>query len=303
MSAKGIYAKVVADSISLDGHRLTTFEVRLWRGMLSEFNTHRVFSRNSESSRAVPWAKKVQRIKDDPYIPVLWSSEQKGMEGGDEIERPWEAEDLWVLRASVSAVEHAEALGEMGVHKSIVNRLLEPFMFHTVIVTATSYGNFFGLRCNPKADPNIRVAAEQMQAAYEASQPDLLDDGQWHLPYVEGEDLDAIAARVDERLVIATAVQVSSARCARVSYLTQDGRRDFEEDLNLYDRLTSADPMHASPLEHVATPDGQNAHEVVVQNAFTKETKTLTLPKYGNLIGWHQHRFDVEVGKNYQAYA
>ena len=315
------YAKIIADSISPAGHRLTTFEVRFHRFVLAEFNTHRVFSRNSASSRAIPLSKQLEKVTTDPAMPLVWPAEQKGMQGGDEIENVEGARGVWQDAAN-DAASHAETLGvgeedyHLGVHKSIANRLLEPFLMHTVVVTATAWDNFFGLRCNPMAQPEIRVAAEMMEKAYRDSVPALIDEGMWHLPYIDRQDITAAedhclattAGDFGRSHVTRLLVQMSSARCARVSYETQDGKRDPAEDVSLYTRLTSADPMHASPLEHVATPDPYNQHTVTYDARITASgeivgPRTLTLPKYGNLLGWHQHRFDVEAERGYQAYA
>lgn len=262
-----IQAKVVADSVSEWGDRLTTFEAVIHRYVLSELNTHRQFSRNSASSRAIPVAKQIERIKKDPAIPVEWGSAKPGMQAGGPLsdEDAKEARRLW-LRGRNNAVRTAEALLELGLHKQVVNRLLEPFMWHTVVFTTSTPGlvNFFDQRCSPLAQPEIRVAAEAIREAYERSKPKRVDYGSWHLPYV------------DEQLPLDVAKKVSAARCARTSYLTQDGNRDPEEDVRLYERLVSARPMHASPLEHVATPVG----------IYDK------CP--GNFVGWKQLRHQVE---------
>jgi hypothetical protein len=295
-------AKVIADSVSPEGIRLTTMEVCLHRFTLAELNTHRVFSRNSASSRAIPLKKQLDRVWEEPAVPVTWPAEQPGMQGGADIEDITSAENVW-LRARVSAHNEAQALGRLGVHKSIANRLLEPFMWHTVIVTSTAWKNFFGLRCNPMAQPEIRAAAELMEKAFADSQPRDISDGMWHLPYIYPEDWQE-NPDFTEAESYAHLVKVSAARCARVSYLTHDGRPSHEADLNLYDRLVSADPMHASPLEHVATPNGRNMHWVDMHSRFDGDRHAaIRLPKYGNLLGWHQHRFDVEVARGYQAFA
>lgn len=268
------------------------------RFVLAEFNTHRVFSRNSASSRAIPLRKQLDRVLNDPAFPVSWPAEQPGMSGGDELE-PEGLVQLWMI-ARNRAVECARAAGNDGLHKSVANRLLEPFMWHTVVVTSTSWQNFFGLRCNPMAQPEIREAAEAMYQAYEESAPRPTKPGEWHLPYIQPDEI--------EFHEVHDLIRVSSARCARVSYLTQNGVRDISEDLKLYSRLVSATPMHASPLEHVATPNHENRQEIRVQrrvmlDGVRKGTKTLTLPKYGNLLGWHQHRFDIEILRDYQAHS
>ena len=124
-------ARIIADSISPYGDRLTTMEVTFHRFVLAEFNTHRVFSRNSASSRAIPLQKQIKRIREGIAYPVLWASEQKGMQGGDEVDDTMTARMCWESAAN-DAIASALRLQDLGVHKSLVNRLLEPFMWHTV---------------------------------------------------------------------------------------------------------------------------------------------------------------------------
>lgn len=295
-------AKVVADSISVDGHRLTTLEVVIHRFCLSEFNTHRVMSRNSASSRAIPFAKQLDRVMDDPALPVSWPAEQRGMQGGEELPDRGLLADVW-LDARDAAVRQAKHLSSLGVHKSVVNRLLEPFMWHTIAVTATAWENFFRQRCSPLAQPEIRVAAEAMRAAMEASTPGKLGVGEWHLPYVQDVDREWAASRFEAHGLLRSLdldatellVRISVARCARVSYLTQAGVRDPSEDLRLYDRLVTAEPPHASPLEHVATPAAWN-----VRTGYDSDS---LLPVVGNFLGWEQKRLSVELARDYQFYA
>lgn len=242
-------ARVIADSVSPAGYRLSTLEVRLHRFVLAEFNTHRALSRNSASSRAIPVSRTLASIAEEPAVPLFWPGEQRGMQGGANLSHDGEekARQIW-LDARDAAVHHAEQLYALGVHKSVTNRLLEPFMSHTVIVSATDWDNFWHQRCSPLAQPEIRFAAEAMRAAYRHSRPRLVGWGEWHLPYISD----------DERRThdLATLTRVSAARCARVSYLTHDGRRSISDDLRLWRRLIDARPPHASPLEHVAIPTG-----------------------------------------------
>lgn len=272
----GVYATVIADSVSPTGDRVTTMEVQCHRFVLAEFNTHRVFSRNSASSRAIPLAKQIERVTTNPAVPLVFPAEQKGMQGGDEVEQRDVAAILW-RDAADSAVTWARTLGSLGVHKSVANRILEPFMWHKIIVTSTDYSNFFAQRCSPLAQPEIREAADRMREALADSTPADTDWDQWHIPYVgdDPETLDALAGKVDAPAPWDTACKVSAARCARVSYLTHDGTRDPQVDLDLYDRLATADPPHWSPMEHVARPARPDE------------------PTRGNLDRWVQMRHEV----------
>jgi hypothetical protein len=276
-----IEAKVIRDSISEDEHRLTTLEVVMNRFVLAEFNTHRMFSRNSASSRAIPLARQIERIQEEVARPSVWATEQKGMSGGDPLDDDGEAQARMVWdEAAALAVSKAKILGDMGVHKSICNRLLEPFMWHTVIVTATEWDGFWWQRLHRTAMPEMRLVAEAMYDAYMMSTPVEVKEAEWHLPYVDDDEIELMRQNEFKPW------QISAARCARVSYLTHDGVRSFEADYELYLKLAHrpdmvlfdpmSDPPHASPLEHVATPDlGQWAP--------------------GNFHGWAQLRH-IELG-------
>src|SRR3954452_23556453 len=145
-------AKILKDSISAAGARLTTFEVTIPRIVLAEFNTHRVFSRNSASSRAIPVAKSIEMVEDDPFVPEVFAANQKGMQGDDPLDARNEAEAARVWHdALFDAIFHAKKLEELGLHKALANRILEPFKWHTIIVTATEWDNFFALRTDSNA--------------------------------------------------------------------------------------------------------------------------------------------------------
>lgn len=269
-------AQVLADSISPTGFRLTTLEASFPRFILAEFNTHRVFSRNSASSRAIPIAKQLRRVLEDPYVPIEFGSNQPGMQAGPPLsgekeaaaEREWlSARDDAVRRVLALVTDPELAAGDdlfgalqeveeatrnrarpaewLNVHKQVANRLLEPFMWHTVIVTATEWENFWNLRCHPDAQPEIRLIAERMRDATEASDPAEIGWDEWHLPLVRTEDREQVASIED-------LIKVSAGRCARVSYLTHAGKRDLDADIQLHDRLLESG--HMSPLEHPARP-------------------------------------------------
>lgn len=243
-------ARIVADSMWGSYHRVTTIECTFHRFVLAEMNTHRVFSRNSASSRAIPVTKMLQRFKEDPALPISWPAEQRGMQGGAELvgEDLEDAQLLWTRMMEVTdylVSEYVKAHEpEHRLHKSLLNRWLEPAMWHTAIITSTEWQNFFTQRCTPLAMPEMHAAAEAIRDALRKSRPVRLFPGKWHLPYIEfPRDNDVHAAALP---------LVSAARCARVSYLTQNGLRDWEEDLNLYRRLVK--DGHWSPLEHPCTP-------------------------------------------------
>ncbi len=273
-------ANIICDSVSPAGHRLTTIEITIHRFILPEFNTHRIFSRSSASSRAIPVSKQIEKILSNTAEPCKFGVNKQGMQAdqdlsGNNLDK---AKETW-NKAMHSAVRSAEKLNELNVHKQIINRLLEPFMWHTVIVSSTEWENFFNQRCSPLAQPEIKVVADAIREKYNNSSPKIIGDGEWHTPYIQKDE---------ENLSRRTKVKLSAARCARVSYLTHDGIRDTEKDLDLYNKLTTANPPHLSPLEHVATPYKENCVKIISPN------KIRLVSVLGNFLGWKQLRHQEE---------
>ena len=272
-------AKVIADVINPNGNRLVIMEATFHRFVLAEVNTHRSHSRSSASSRAIPVETMLGKARNSPAFPILWTREQPGMQGGDELlgfDRN-DAEDL-LKRISDFTIEQIAAYIERHpdkstrLHKSLLNRPMEWFQYHTVIIGATDDGwaNFFAQRAtrhSPLAQPELRAVVDLMLEGYETSTPQFLNYGQWVTPYIQpGEVFHTEEMRKE----------VSAARCARVSYLNHNGVRDVGADLDLFAKLAAAEPMHAAPLEFVATP-------------LTQAMKPL-----GNFTGYRQFRHIVQ---------
>lgn len=261
-----ITAKIIADSISEDGNRLTTMQLLYPRFIHSEFMTHRMFSRNASSSRAIPIPKMIQSVRDNPAMPIHWGKNQPGMQAREEVDNitMYRAKVAW-LGAMDNSCRVAEELGNIGVHKQLANRLLEPFQHIHVVVTATEWDNFFALRNHPAAQPEFQDLAAKMQQCYELSLPWSISYGDWHLPYTNWSD-----GSIPQRII------KSVASCARVSYTNHEGKESTSlEDSGLYLRLTTADPPHMSPVEHQAM--------AVPGDKF-----------YANFRGWRQHRWELE---------
>ena len=261
-------ARVLLDSISSAGVRLTTMEVRYPRFIHSEVMTHRVFSRNAASSRAIPIRKMIDAVRAEPAMPLWWGRNQSGMQAREELSPPARAlaQAEW-RRALDHALLAAERLAssEIGLHKQLVNRILEPFAWITVIITATEWANFFTQRTHPDAQPELKHVAELMLAAYRASEPRRLGLGDWHTPLILPDEEAALPLDLRRN--------ISVARSARVSYLSHEGTRDHAKDLELYERLLAGGANgHWSPFEHVATP-------LVAADDWS-----------GNFRGWEQYR-------------
>lgn len=273
-------AKVILDSISPDGIRLTTVQVRFWRPMLPELNTHRAISKNAGSSRARPSKAIIDQVRKDPWGPIHWGKNQAGMQAREELKGDWlmVAKTRWVWAARETA-DKAEGLLNIGLHKQIVNRLLEPFTYVDVLLTATDWANFFALRLHEDAQPEMQDLARAINSAMDASEPTLLQPGEWHLPYVSGTG-DEVDGDFEFR-GIETLKRLSVSRCAKISYTAFDGTVEpIEKELDRYRCLIESQPMHASPCEHQATPD------VWVNNMDDFGNRRL----HGNLLGWVQLR-------------
>lgn len=263
-----IEAKVIEHSVSPGGVELVTLQLKYPRFILPEFNTHRVFSRNASSSRAIPVQKMLDQVRTEPAMPLHWGKNQPGMQADEQLQdmEVSHAKQLWKEAANYASFV-AEKMMAMGLHKQVVNRLLEPFLHISAVVSSTEWSNFFALRDHKDAQPEIQALAREMRWAMDNSTPKALVPGDLHLPYVTEDERRTLDGRHD------LLCQVSAARCARVSYLKHDGTTpSIEEDVELFNRLAGGVPIHASPLEHQATPSADPGEWS------------------GNFRGWYQYR-------------
>ena len=264
-------AKILKDSISPAGVRLVTWELIYPRFVHAELMTHRVFARNSASSRAVPTNKMLERIKNDPVLPKYWGKNQSGMQANEEL--PKDDIELtkreWLELRDIT-MSYVERWLERGLHKQIANRPLETWMFITVIVTATEWDNWYGQRTADEAQPELRWVAREMFDIQHEHKPNVVDYGKWHTPLLEYDEIKVLN---DSGWDAHELKNVSVGRCGRVSHLTHQGIRDPMEDIDL--TLNKMLPFgHMSPFEHVATP-------------FTKENEDNWS---GPFRGWFQYR-------------
>lgn len=239
------YAKVIMDSLnpSYDKSRITTFEVCAPRFLLAEINTHRILAKSAASSRAIPVKKRIEMVRQSPFIPESFGKNKPGMQADEALDKDDQeiAEGIW-KNAITSAITYAEEMVSISVHKQQANRLLEPFCFYTGVITGTEWENFYNLRLHPDAQPEFQKLAGLMKEAHDASTPIKRD---WHHPYAEG---------LIENLGIHTSAYVSAARCARVSYRTFDGKMsEVDDDLRLCQDLIKGG--HMSPFDHQAMAD------------------------------------------------
>lgn len=276
-------AKVILDSISPDGIRLTTVQVRFWRPMLPELNTHRAISKNAGSSRARPSKAIIEQVAKDPWGPIHWGKNQSGMQALDEMDEiDLDLARAFWIGAAKGAASSAQLMSMRGAHKQIVNRLLEPYTYVDVLLTATDWANFFALRLHEDAQPEMQDLAQAIKDAMDASEPKLLQPGEWHLPYVEDDDARRVSrSGLADITIIESLKRLSVSRCAKISYTAFDGTVELiEKELARYSRLIESQPMHASPSEHIATPDRWPDHG-----------ESWEYPhQHGNLRGWRQLR-------------
>lgn len=258
------------------GDTLYTFKLTFPRIILAEVLTHRVFSRNTASSRAIPTKKLRKRVMQDPFVPMFVGKNQKGMQAGDSLDTTSSAtvRKLWRWARIPACFAHW-CLEKIGVHKQIANRLIEPWMWVEQVCSMTELDNFLKQRAHPAAEPHLQALAYYIQFIkdnvdslirmmreedVDVVDPDtlrnfgfgllinkvqVLNPGEWHLPFAEDYDVTEPINSVGR--------VTSAARCARVSYYLMDGKEStWEEDNKLYEKLAGADPKHLSPLEHPA---------------------------------------------------
>jgi hypothetical protein len=274
--------------------RLDSLLLRYPKCIHAELMTHRVFSRNAASSRAIPVDKMIQSVLDDPFVPLFWGRNQKGMRAGEECNANiplWEAEYVgaesreaaW-LRARDKAVNSARAFACAGYHKQIVNRLLEPFSHITVLVSSTNWSNFLALRDHPDAEPHMQLLAKEIRKALDGASVQTLQPGEWHLPFVTDIVWEWAYASDDPEWK-QNLIKLSVARCASTSYKTVDGfDMSLERAIEIHDKLVSSKPMHASPLEHVCQADNW------AEGAITGRSGWVHPEQHGNFTGFRQYR-------------
>lgn len=317
-------AEVILASKAEGCPRITTMRIRAPRIIWAEIMTHRVFSRNARSSRAVPVKTMLEEVRNTPFVPWHWGKNQKGMQGGEEclnivnldvwgltgyegeteiygIEKEgFGREEAW-LHARDRSVEVAAAMMEAGYHKQIPNRLLEPFSWIDGLITSTDWENFFWLRDHKDAEPHLQDLARLMKQAYDAAEVQELVPGEWHLPYVTEDDWEE-GMRHPESFML----KLSAARCARISYKPFDGNASYEKELERYELLVSSDRIHASPTEHQAKPDVEcqlpdegDWADLDNMGIDISLLKWASPHLHGNLTGWIQAR-KLIAGENHR---
>jgi hypothetical protein len=266
-------ARILADSTSPAGARLTSWVLTYPRFIHAELLTHRELSRCSSSSRAMPIEKMIRQVIEDPAMPIHWGRNRSGMQAREELSdvEQFNARLDW-LRARDRAVETVKHLTALGLHKQVANRLLEPWSWITVVMSTTDHANLFHLRDHDDAQPEFHKLATMLRVELEMSKPRELRVGEWHLPFhMPDRDSDLNEDQL---------VRVCTGRAARVSHLTHDGKRDPVADLVLHDKLVAAG--HWSPFEHCAIA----AKDLV---------------RSGNFVGFVQYRkmFKSEYASSY----
>ena len=287
-----ISAKVIADSVSPDGVRLTTFEVEFHRFVLAECNTHRVFSRNYQSSRAVPVQSMIDQVRENPAEPIHWGKAQAGMQAEEELDQMAieQMRDMWAVAAKEAATS-AQHMLSLGGHKQVINRILEPFIWTRGVITATEEGfnSFFKLRLHRDAQPEIRRLAEFMADAYAESEPNYLKPEMWHTPYFgDGYWHKCMSVPLE------TAVKISSSCAAQVSYRKLDDTAETAE--RIYGRLNfpkngvyPEDPCHFSPAEHAAMC-------FTGEKCINNDTTPSSIGGNFQTTSWYQLRKMMEIG-------
>ena len=298
MKHKLISAKVIADSVCPQGVRMTTMEIEYPRFILAELNTHRMLSKNSASSRAIPVKAMHEFIKANPATPVSWGKNQPGMKANEDVGSAvaTEAEQIW-NRAKDDALHWSDALAhKLAIHKQIANRITEPWMTMKTVISGTEWNNFFHLRNHADAQPEIKALAEAMTVAYTTHLPVPLKPGQWHLPYitiaeyVPTGELQYLNNNFDP-ISLEEAKIVSASCCAQVSYRKNDD--SFDKAKKIYDQLILSEPVHASPIEHQATPmdvDSMCRFEPDTWQPGVTHVSANSDLWSGNLRGWIQYR-------------
>lgn len=289
--------RIERDSITRYGERLITFVGTFPRFILAELNTHKMISKSSASSRAIPVATQLKRLANDPFLPIYWGRNQSGMQAAEELtdaeivicKRIWDEHKQF-------SVKRAMDLMDAGLHKQISNRLLEVHMWHTAIISGTDWDNMEHLRDNKAAQPEFREWAHMAFEMKRDSNPAEVDPDGWHLPFIfpsECNETSPDFMRLEQR------IPVSVGRCARVSYLTHEGTRDIQADIDLATKRLQTSG-HMAPFEHAARAMTDHERQMFSRKApIPAPGSTISEPLWmdgpetwycGNFNGWVQAR-------------
>lgn len=321
--------KIIADSINAVGKRITTFELDYQRFIHAELLTHKMLSRNSASSRAIPVSKVLEQVRNDPAMPSYWGKNQPGMQAKEECNNDivlpeyltkaaliychkeehydqvliaggtvsLSKEDYWEFCAWLAA-GNSEGMANAEYHKQIANRITEPFQWMKIVLTATEWNNCWHLRDHPDAQPEIQVLFHEMKRQYDlCEKTTFLKAGEWHLPYVNTTfdciDGSCVIYKDQEGNILTEeqALRLSASCCGQVSYRKLDTSQEKADDI--FKRLVESVPVHASPTEHANL-----CIDVSKINPFDPKTWVEGLTHVdkdgklwsGNIQGWVQHR-------------
>lgn len=297
-----IEVKIVADSVSETGARITTFECSYHRFFHSEMMTHRVFSRNAASSRAIPTVKLVEIVKSAPMLPVSLGANKPGMQAD---EKQIDDSELFIedwKKLGISIAEKVSDMTKYGAHKQIINRPLEAFLPIKIVLTSTEWNNFFELRDSEFAQPEFHQLAKMMKLELSRSSPRELQEDEWHLPYITEDDLRYVSENTSEYEEYSKMLcEISASRCARVSHAIGGlSKKSIEEEIKKGRELVSL--KHMSPFEHIATPWDVTDKYYKDIATITSLTDYLSTPDsvcpawadVRNFRGWRQLRSFIE---------
>lgn len=291
-----IEVEILADS-TWRGHRLTTFRAKIPKYMLAQLATHRMLSKNSASSRAIPPEKMIAIVEDDPFIPARVGLKHTGMQASSYIEagNPRYDQFLRVWQQAIDwAIRNARALAELEISKQILNRVIDNFAMINIVISATEWSNFLALRAHEDAQEEISILAYLILDALNNNSPIELKSGEWHIPFGDIFDENRLSELSQTTTIEVDEIKrrIAIARCARVSYNNFSGKDDYSLDLKLFGQLL--DDRHMSPFEHVAYAMSKSEY-----TRFSLSTPELTwLGVCGNFRGWVQYRktfpYDME---------
>lgn len=277
--------KVIAAS-SHKGMNVTTLELEYPRIIHAELLTHREFSRNAASSRAIPVKTMINTIRKNMFVPVYWGKNQSGMQAKEELTgvRRFLAKSLWIIGGHINLLG-ATLLNAVGVHKQLANRNLEYISYMKTIITSTSFDNFLALRDHEDAQPEIQTVAKKLRVALDNLEREELAEGEWHTPYVEHSRDNLGNLRYGKGISTATAKKISVSCVAQVSYRKADCTKD--KAIKIFNQLATSVPLHASPFESVLTPI--SAFSTAGVTALSISGHRLS----GNSKGWSQYRHNL----------
>lgn len=248
-------AKLLKYSKNQAGRSIITFETETDCVTHTQMSQHTSGVNAAKSKRSQKAHIQIEEVESGyAYKPQVWWKDQiKGMQPTEyfAFKEHLRLNEEW-KNWQQECVKFARYLHSKGVARQIVGKVIMPFKVIKAMWTFPDYGfdNFIELRAKEgtHAQHEINELALMMKKLRDKATPELLLDGEWHIPYSTPE------------LPLAQNIRKSISCTAFMSYDSHEKERTAEKYKNFSNRLL--EDKHMSCFMHIAqAKSGDGFHE------------------------------------------